>query len=71
MAETNTATNGKRLEISTAVAGEFAELGKTGLREQGGQIFEEFIRELDSQRKYQLFKEMSENSSHPEPGPDG
>jgi len=58
-------TNGRREVISAVgdVADKFLELGKTGLREQGGQIFEEFIRELDSPRKYQLFKEMSENSS--------
>ena len=66
MAETETKsahTNGKHTRRPAAVAGDFAELGKTGLREQGGQIFEEFIRELDSQRKYHLFKEMYENSS--------
>jgi len=66
MAETVTQsghTNGKHIRIPAAVAGEFAELGKTGLREQGGQIFEEFLRELDTPRKYHLYKEMYENSS--------
>lgn len=68
MAETVTKsghTNGKHVGVPAvgAVADKFGELGKTGLREQGGQIFEEFIRELNSQRKYQLYKEMFENSS--------
>lgn len=36
-------------------------LGRTGLRQWSGRIDEEFLKELKNERKYQVYKEMSEN----------
>jgi hypothetical protein len=36
-------------------------IGRTGLREWSGRIDEEFLKELKYERKYQVYKEMSEN----------
>lgn len=36
-------------------------LGRTGLRQWSGRIDEEFLKELKYERKYQVYKEMSEN----------
>jgi Protein of unknown function (DUF935)./NAD:arginine ADP-ribosyltransferase. len=36
-------------------------IGRTGLRQWSGRIDEEFLKELKNDRKYQVYKEMSEN----------
>jgi len=44
-------------------AGAFGEIGRAGLKEARGYIFEEFLTELNSpQKRYKLFNEMRQNS---------
>lgn len=40
---------------------DLAELGSTGLNQQGGQIFEEFLPQLQGLRSIRIFKEMAAN----------
>lgn len=42
---------------------DFSEVGRTGLRQWGGYVYEEFIKDLYGIRGVQKYKEMSENDS--------
>jgi hypothetical protein len=44
-----------------AKVGPLSESGKTGLREYGGYIYEEFLTDLQNQRGRQMLREMSDN----------
>jgi len=48
-------TNLTRMQLVTPI-------GTTGLKEQGGEIYEEFLRRLQGRNGIELYREMSENS---------
>jgi hypothetical protein len=51
------ADQGAPVSVESNVRG----LGRTGLRQWSGRIDEEFLKELKNERKYQVYREMSEN----------
>lgn len=55
------AGKGRTRKQAAAAGGRYGELGRTGLRQFGGIIHEEFLHELRGVRATRVFKEMAEN----------